>query len=222
MSARPKIQKKKSTLAQERDKALREGHITPIRPAAAPAEATPTATVPTQAPAPAAAPPDTPAPAPSALGEHQGDATAKPEPVKPKAAKRTRKKPTKPAEPPKATAGRGEPTVRMTLSVDPECVSAMDDLRYDELEATGVMPVMTKYYDRALAEFLPSIKDAAEVDFQGDPAKVYTTLCLSTRKKLRRIERAHTRSGTPVPTSRFYTEAVRRFIAARRAELELD
>lgn len=220
MSARPKIQKKKLTLSQERDKALREGHITPIRPAAEPAETAPPTAV--AAPAPAVTASTSPAPDPSTAGEGPGDTTATAEQAKPKAVKRARKKPTKSAEPPKATAGRGEPTVRMTLTMDPHCVSAMDDLRYDELEVTGVMPVMTKHYDRALAEFLPSIKDAAEVDFQGDPVKVYTTLCLSTRKKLRRIERAHTRSGTLVPTSRFYTEAVRRFIAARRAELGLE
>lgn len=224
MSTRPKIQKKKSTLAQERDKALREGHITPIRTAAAPAPAPDTQQQPAPTPAPvsAPAPADTSAATPQEqVGEGSGDAT--PRETKAESAPtpaRRRRREQSPVSP-KPTNGRGEPTQRMTLMMDSACVEAMEDLCYDELDATGIMPVKAKYYDRALADFLPPDRAAAKVVFEGDPVRVYTSLRASTRGKLRRIKGVRV-GKKPVPESWFYTEAVRRFIAKRRGELGLE
>ncbi|MCT1735646.1 hypothetical protein M3A88_10435 [Kocuria marina] len=224
MSTRPKIQKKKSTLAQERDKALREGHITPIRTAAAPAPAPDTQQQPAPTPAPvsAPAPADTSAATPQEqVGEGSGDAT--PRETKAESAPtpaRRRRREQSPVSP-KPTNGRGEPTQRMTLMMDSACVEAMEDLCYDELDATGIMPVKAKYYDRALADFLPPDRAAAKVMFEGDPVRVYTSLRASTRGKLRRIKGVRV-GKKPVPESWFYTEAVRRFITKRRGELGLD
>lgn len=224
MSTRPKIQKKKSTLAQERDKALREGHITPIRTAAAPAPAPDTQQQPAPTPAPvsAPAPADTSAATPQEqVGEGSGDATPRETKAEsaPTPARRRRREQSPVSL--KPTNGRGEPTQRMTLMMDSACVEAMEDLCYDELDATGIMPVKAKYYDRALADFLPPDRAAAKVVFEGDPVRVYTSLRASTRGKLRRIKGVRV-GKKPVPESWFYTEAVRRFITKRRGELGLD
>lgn len=226
MSTRPKIQKKKSTLAQERDKALRAGHITPIRTAAAPAPGP--APAPHQQPATTPAPVSAPAPADTSVtttqekvGEGSGDATAQEPKVKAAPAPARRKRREQSPVSPKPTNGRGEPTQRMTLMMDSACVEAMEDLCYDELDATGIMPVKAKYYDRALADFLPPDRAAAKVVFEGEPVRVYTSLRASTRGKLRRIKGVRV-GKKPVPESWFYTEAVRRFITKRRGELGLD
>lgn len=224
--SKPTISRKKGRLGERRAHTRTPGVVTALREQDA-------AEVP---PAPAPEIEESPA-----VGPTEGDAETPAEPTKKAPAKSNaaprapRRKPApepEAAPEPKAAAEQGSAPSRaqkahprMTLTISAEVEEQVQELVYDELEATGKMPTLWQFYDRALAEFFPTVAEAQEHAAAGedmaveDGIPVYTNVPASTRRLLSKARNARTRDNEKIRLSWFYTEAVRRFVAARQQEL---
>lgn len=240
--SKPPIRRKSNRMAERRAHTRNPGVVTAAPdPEPTPAPEPEVEQAPTVAPAPAPEPAAEPTPEPEPAPAPEPTAGDEENPRQTAPAKATKKKaaPAKPraSKPSRGGSASAAPTweadsqPRMTLTISAEVADALQDLRYDELEATGKMPTMWRYYERALAEFLPTAQEAqvAAADLglgEGDELAVedgipvYTHIAPRTRRGLSRLRQARTVHGEKVSLAWFYTEATRRLIAARTAELE--
>lgn len=226
-----RFEKKSGRLSERRNHARSAGVVTPMRQRAA--EEAPVDTEEAPEPVVEAAPVPEPAPEPAPAPEPQATAgDEKNPPPKAKAPSKPKPKPkaatpaAKAVDPKAPAAGEGKAKrapkahPRMTLTVSAAVEADLQDLLYDELEVTGRMPSLWQCYDRALREFLPTPADAEGQDLAvEDGTAIYTNIATDTRRGLASLRRARTPDGTHIPLQWFYTEAVRRYVAARQAEL---
>lgn len=114
--------------------------------------------------------------------------------------------------------------VRTSIHVAPDAIDAMNALQVEEIARFGKAPKIYHYVELALTKFMPT---AAEAEAATDVAvpvyePISTVVSVPAKMVMRTTRKVHNRTtGRAVVKHWFYTQAVLRMVAERRAALGL-
>lgn len=114
--------------------------------------------------------------------------------------------------------------VRTSIHVAPDAIDAMNALQVEEIARFGKAPKIYHYVELSLTKFMPT---AAEAEAATDVAvpvyePISTVVSVPAKMVMRTTRKVHNRStGRAVVKHWFYTQAVLRMVAERRAALGL-
>lgn len=114
--------------------------------------------------------------------------------------------------------------VRTSIHVAPEAIDAMNALQIDEVARFGKAPKIYHYVELALLKFMPTADEASAA--VGVEVPIYeaisTVVSVPAKQAMRSTRKVrNTATGYAVVKHWFYTQAVLRMVAARRAALGL-
>lgn len=114
--------------------------------------------------------------------------------------------------------------VRTSIHVAPGAIDAMNALQIDEVARFGKAPKIYHYVELALMRFMPTADEAASaLDVEVPVYEAISTVVSVPAKQIMRSTRKvrNATTGCAVVKHWFYTQAVLRMVAARRAALGL-
>lgn len=114
--------------------------------------------------------------------------------------------------------------LRSTIHVSPEALAAVQELRLEEEARYGKAPRLYHYVELALVKFMPTAEDAAEAVDAVVPVYESISTAISREAKMVMVSTRKVRNnatGKAVVKHWFYSQAMLKMVAARRAALGL-